>query len=210
MTEKFFNILPYDVIPVVYNGANMSRIAPPHSYINVQDFPSIKDLSDYLKKVHRNDTLFASYFWWRDYYTSKVGQSDSVHTWSPIDVVFWFVDQAFWKSSWSLYIYALWGYVQDINILRSFFDRMIIIMMGWGRLGVIYASCSTTQETAQKWSTFQQSLTRPNSAETPQSLIKCRHCAILVPNPVVMPLPLSSLEINYVWILSLSLVFSFQ
>ena len=80
VTEKFFNILPYDVIPVVYNGANMSRIAPPHSYINVQDFPSIKDLSDYLKKVHRNDTLFASYFWWRDYYTSKVGQSDSVHT----------------------------------------------------------------------------------------------------------------------------------
>ena len=36
VTEKFFNILPYNVIPIVLNGANMSHIAPPHSYINVQ------------------------------------------------------------------------------------------------------------------------------------------------------------------------------
>ena len=36
MTEKFFNILNYDVIPVVLNGADMEAIAPAHSYINVQ------------------------------------------------------------------------------------------------------------------------------------------------------------------------------
>ena len=36
VTEKFFNILNYDVIPVVLNGADMEAIAPPHSYINVQ------------------------------------------------------------------------------------------------------------------------------------------------------------------------------
>ena len=36
VTEKFFNILPYNVIPVVLNGADMNHIAPPHSYINVQ------------------------------------------------------------------------------------------------------------------------------------------------------------------------------
>ena len=68
MSEKFFNILPYNVIPVVFNGANMSAIAPPHSYINVEDFTSVDQLAEYLLKVARNDTLFASYFWWRDYY----------------------------------------------------------------------------------------------------------------------------------------------
>ena len=79
MTEKFFNILHYDVIPVVLNGANMSDIAPPHSYIDVQDFNSTKDLSDYLVKVDKNDTLFASYFWWRDYYVAQVILFKAIH-----------------------------------------------------------------------------------------------------------------------------------
>jgi len=68
ITEKFFNILQYDVIPIVLNGANMTNIAPPHSHINIQDFNSTKHLAEYLMKVDKNDTLFASYFWWRDYY----------------------------------------------------------------------------------------------------------------------------------------------
>ena len=72
MTEKFFKILAYNVIPVVFNGANMSAIAPPHSYINAEDFSSVKHLAEYLKMVGRNQTLFASYFWWRDYYKPVV------------------------------------------------------------------------------------------------------------------------------------------
>ena len=72
MTEKFFKILPYNVIPVVFNGANMSAIAPPHSYINAEDFSSVEQLAEYLLKVGRNDSLFASYFWWRDYYKPLV------------------------------------------------------------------------------------------------------------------------------------------
>ena len=71
VTEKFFNILPYNVIPVVFNGANMSAIAPPHSYINAEDFSSVEQLAEYLKLVARNDSLFASYFWWRDYYKEE-------------------------------------------------------------------------------------------------------------------------------------------
>ena len=73
MTEKFFNILSYNVIPVVFNGANMSAIAPPHSYINAEDFSSVKELAEYLTMVGRNHSLFASYFWWRDYYKPLVG-----------------------------------------------------------------------------------------------------------------------------------------
>ena len=73
MTEKFFNILAYNVIPVVFNGANMSAIAPPHSYINAEDFSSVEQLAEYLQLVASNDSLFASYFWWRDFYKPVVG-----------------------------------------------------------------------------------------------------------------------------------------
>ena len=41
ITEKFFKALSYDIIPVVLNGANMTNIAPHHSFINVRDFHNI-------------------------------------------------------------------------------------------------------------------------------------------------------------------------
>ena len=74
VTEKFFDIFKYryNVIPVVYNGADMASIAPPHSYISVRDYSSVEHLAQYLSIVSSNDTLFASYFWWRDYYTYRV------------------------------------------------------------------------------------------------------------------------------------------
>ena len=57
---------------MVLNSANMTAIAPPYSYINAEDFSSTEDLATYLKTVASNDTLFASYFWWRDYYKLEV------------------------------------------------------------------------------------------------------------------------------------------
>ena len=48
----------------------MSRVAPPHSYIDLQDFSSTQHLAEYLQEVNSNDTLFASYFWWREYYST--------------------------------------------------------------------------------------------------------------------------------------------
>ena len=71
VTEKFWKVLPYNVIPVVLSGANMSRFAPPHSYIAMTDFPSISQLAEYLLTVAADDSLFASYFWWRDFYTAE-------------------------------------------------------------------------------------------------------------------------------------------
>ena len=38
ITEKFWKILPYNMIPIVLNGVNMSNTAPPHSYIDIKDF----------------------------------------------------------------------------------------------------------------------------------------------------------------------------
>ena len=45
ITEKFWKVLPYNVIPVVLNGVDMTTVAPPHSYIDIKDFPSFEGLS---------------------------------------------------------------------------------------------------------------------------------------------------------------------
>ena len=55
VTEKFFNVLKYNMVPVTYNGAEMEKFAPRHSYINALDFPSVQELAKYLEKV----TLFS-------------------------------------------------------------------------------------------------------------------------------------------------------
>ena len=80
------------MVPVVLNGVNMTRAAPPHSYIDIKDFDSVEGettkcalnehllfvtestkiaaAAKYLIKVSQDDQLFASYFWWREYYTT--------------------------------------------------------------------------------------------------------------------------------------------
>ena len=42
ITEKFWKVLPYNVIPIVLNGVDMSTLAPYHSYIDIKDFPSFE------------------------------------------------------------------------------------------------------------------------------------------------------------------------
>ena len=65
VTEKLFNALRYDVVPIVMGGADYSKFAPPNSYINVIDFQSPKHLADYLKLLNENDDLYAHYFNWK-------------------------------------------------------------------------------------------------------------------------------------------------
>jgi glycoprotein 3-alpha-L-fucosyltransferase len=40
-------------------------VAPPHSYIHVDDFRSPRDLADYLRVLDANDTLYNEYFRWK-------------------------------------------------------------------------------------------------------------------------------------------------
>ena len=66
VTEKFYRALEAGAIPVVYGGANYSQYAPPHSFVNVADFDSFKDLADYLLLLDRNPRLYAQYFDWKN------------------------------------------------------------------------------------------------------------------------------------------------
>lgn len=72
VTEKFFEIMRKDMVPVVYGGANYSQIAPPHSYINALDFTP-ETLAEYLKMLDANDTLYNEFFWWKGHYEVEAG-----------------------------------------------------------------------------------------------------------------------------------------
>ncbi|KAB7498609.1 hypothetical protein Anas_09488 [Armadillidium nasatum] len=52
----------YYIVPIVRGSGDYASIAPPHSYINVNDFKSVKDLADYLIYLDRNDTAYMEYF----------------------------------------------------------------------------------------------------------------------------------------------------
>jgi len=65
VTEKFFNVLKYGVVPVVYGSANYSSFISKDAFINVQDFESPKHLADYLNFLDANMTAYERYFDWR-------------------------------------------------------------------------------------------------------------------------------------------------
>ncbi len=68
VTEKLFRPLYTEIIPIVYGGTNYSRDAPPHSFINVEDYSSPQDLARYLRQLASNETQYNSYFEWRKSY----------------------------------------------------------------------------------------------------------------------------------------------
>ena len=84
VTEKFFNVMKYQVIPVTYSGTDFAAIAPPHSYINTLDFPTVTALSKRLLEVAADDELYASYFWWKDFYEVRTSQHDLSQVCYPI------------------------------------------------------------------------------------------------------------------------------
>ena len=72
ITEKVWNILKLDIVPVVLGGADYASLLPPHSYIDVANFTSPKALAAYLKQVANDDDLYRSYFRWkREYFIAS-------------------------------------------------------------------------------------------------------------------------------------------
>jgi alpha-1,3-fucosyltransferase len=68
VTEKLFKVMNSFVIPVVYSGADLSRFAPPKSYIDANSFKSAKKLAKYLKFLAANPNEYIKFFWWKDHY----------------------------------------------------------------------------------------------------------------------------------------------
>ena len=68
ITEKVWRKLRYGTVPVVLGASNYSRFLPPNSFIDVRDFTSPKELAKYLLKIDKNDSIYNSYFTWKQLY----------------------------------------------------------------------------------------------------------------------------------------------
>ena len=70
VTEKFWGALHDGLVPVVF-GASLqeyTRIAPPNSFIHVDNFHSAKELANYLLSLDKDDDAYNKYLAWREKY----------------------------------------------------------------------------------------------------------------------------------------------
>ncbi|CAL8090478.1 unnamed protein product [Orchesella dallaii] len=77
ITEKFFNAMKQNLVPVVYGGTHTedySSIAPKDSYIDARNFKTAKDLADYLLFLDKNDEAYLKYFQWKSKFKVVIGQ----------------------------------------------------------------------------------------------------------------------------------------
>ena len=65
VTEKLFITLTMDIVPIVMGGANYSAIAPPGSYIDVNDFSSAQELAEELKRLSNAREEYLNFFRWK-------------------------------------------------------------------------------------------------------------------------------------------------
>ena len=68
VTEKAFEPMNFDMVPIVMGDVDYSRALPPNSYIDIRDFKSPKELAQYLIKVDRDDRLYNKFFEWKQTY----------------------------------------------------------------------------------------------------------------------------------------------
>ncbi|KAK3101836.1 hypothetical protein FSP39_006720 [Pinctada imbricata] len=69
VSEKYYDALLMRQIPIVnWKKGQMVHQVIPHSYINMDDFPSIKDAAEYIQRVNNDDALYLSYFEWTKIY----------------------------------------------------------------------------------------------------------------------------------------------
>jgi hypothetical protein len=70
ITEKFFNWLNYDIVPVVLGLGDYSYYIPKSAYINALDYESPLELGKYLSFLDQNKTAYNEYFVWKKYIKS--------------------------------------------------------------------------------------------------------------------------------------------
>lgn len=76
VTEKLFEALKQNVIPVVLGGGNYSALLPSHSYININDFQSVQSLGKYLLYLDAHPEEYLKYFHWKHEYSVLNSKED--------------------------------------------------------------------------------------------------------------------------------------
>ena len=73
ITEKLWRRIQEPIVPIVLGGADYKKYLPKHSYIDIKDFASPKELAAYLHKLDKHDDLYNEYFAWKQNYTCYNG-----------------------------------------------------------------------------------------------------------------------------------------
>ena len=68
VTEKLFNVLDYNILPIMFGGVGEEAFLPPGSFINVFDFQSTADLGQYLIHLAKDGSAYDRYFRWKSEY----------------------------------------------------------------------------------------------------------------------------------------------
>lgn len=68
VTEKLYDYLKINTVPVVFGGVDYSKFAPPHSYIDANEFETAEELAQFLIHLDGNPGEYIQYFWWKKYY----------------------------------------------------------------------------------------------------------------------------------------------
>ncbi|XP_041373699.1 alpha-(1,3)-fucosyltransferase C-like isoform X3 [Gigantopelta aegis] len=71
VTEKFFKLVNFDIMPIVRGGANYSQLFPSETFINTADFKSPEQLAKYLLYLDKNITAYAELLERKSVYRSK-------------------------------------------------------------------------------------------------------------------------------------------
>ena len=65
VTEKIFEALKRDVVPIVLGGAEYKNIFPDHSFINMLDYKNMSQLAEHLLHLGENEEKYSKYFEWK-------------------------------------------------------------------------------------------------------------------------------------------------
>ncbi|KFM73647.1 Alpha-(1,3)-fucosyltransferase C, partial [Stegodyphus mimosarum] len=71
VTEKLFYTLLTDMVPIVRGGVNYSDLLPSHSFIDVKEFSTPKDLAERLTILNNDEEQYLAYFRWKEHYEVK-------------------------------------------------------------------------------------------------------------------------------------------
>ncbi|XP_063601704.1 alpha-(1,3)-fucosyltransferase C-like [Penaeus indicus] len=74
VTEKLYNPLMYNLVPVVWGGSNYAKLLPPNSYIDARKYHP-QELAQLLQQLKADPVAYGKYHVWRGFWEAKVGGS---------------------------------------------------------------------------------------------------------------------------------------
>ena len=69
VTEKMYEALKHDIVPVVLGGADYDAMFPPHSFINMMNYSNMSSLAEHLLQLDQDDAQYMKYLEWKSLFS---------------------------------------------------------------------------------------------------------------------------------------------